>query len=438
MNPGFLLSRGTLGVCRSCRRSLLRQFSTSRAGFASPYQAYPLPARQTPPQPRNASVPDTSIAHPVQAPLPRVHETRPPGPDDGVKDASLSEGQAQRSDPALAPSSSSTASPPSRQPPLSSSEPSSSASSASTSPQPPRRSKLRAPRKAAMKLTPAAVTQIRALLEGPDPKLLKVGVRNRGCSGLAYHLEYVDKAGAFDEAIEQDGVRVLVDSKALFSIIGSEMDWIEDKLSQRFVFRNPNISGLPSPLSRLRHGRPRRRRAVLTSRRGAMRLRRKLHGIRRGGRKTDYRVQEAVRRSDSHAAGPRETEHLQTLNRNLHGRCMHIAYQRSTVPTGQNAPQTQQWLEPARHFGFIPLLNGCILLGCPTRPNLGFLTTFSWLLSFSSTTASSGLRVPLQVATRIWQNEDRDQSYPSPPRRPYRQDELSVEQLSVQPCLGSW
>lgn len=67
-------------------------------------------------------------------------------------------------------------------------------------------------------------------------------MKNRGCSGLAYHLEYVDKPGAFDEAVEQDDVKVLIDSKALFSIIGSEMDWVEDRLSRRFVFRNPNIS----------------------------------------------------------------------------------------------------------------------------------------------------------------------------------------------------
>jgi iron-sulfur cluster assembly protein len=93
-----------------------------------------------------------------------------------------------------------------------------------------------------MKLTPAAVERLRALLDQPEPKLIRVGVRNRGCSGLAYNLEYVDRPGAFDEAVEQDGVRVLIDSKALFSIIGSEMDWVEDKLSQRFVFRNPNIS----------------------------------------------------------------------------------------------------------------------------------------------------------------------------------------------------
>lgn len=98
------------------------------------------------------------------------------------------------------------------------------------------------PRKAAMKLSPTAVEQLRKLLSQPSPKLIRVGVKNRGCSGLAYHLEYVDKPGMFDEVVEQDGVKVLIDSKALFSIIGSEMDWHEDKLSKKFVFRNPNIS----------------------------------------------------------------------------------------------------------------------------------------------------------------------------------------------------
>jgi len=91
-----------------------------------------------------------------------------------------------------------------------------------------------------MTLTPTAVKHLRTLLDQPEPKLIKVGVRNRGCSGLAYHLEYVEKPGMFDEEVEQDGVKVLIDSKALFSIIGSEMDWVEDKLNQRFVFNNPN------------------------------------------------------------------------------------------------------------------------------------------------------------------------------------------------------
>lgn len=83
---------------------------------------------------------------------------------------------------------------------------------------------------------------MRTLLSQPEPKMIRIGVKNRGCSGLSYHLEYVDKPAKFDEVVEQDGVKVVIDSKALFSIIGSEMDWHEDKLSQRFVFRNPNIS----------------------------------------------------------------------------------------------------------------------------------------------------------------------------------------------------
>lgn len=102
-----------------------------------------------------------------------------------------------------------------------------------------------------MKLSPVATEQLRKLMAQPEPKFIRVGVKNRGCSGLAYHLEYVEKPGKFDEVVEQDGVKVLIDSKALFSIIGSEMDWQEDKLSRRFVFRNPNISMWP--LAKLHH-----------------------------------------------------------------------------------------------------------------------------------------------------------------------------------------
>ena len=109
------------------------------------------------------------------------------------------------------------------------------------SPKVKRQSRLR-PRKAAMTITPQAVKQLRRLLQQPNPKMIRVGVKNRGCSGLAYNLEYVDKPSTFDETVEQEGVKVLIDSKALFSIIGSEMNWVDDRLNQRFVFRNPNIS----------------------------------------------------------------------------------------------------------------------------------------------------------------------------------------------------
>ncbi len=59
---------------------------------------------------------------------------------------------------------------------------------------------------------------------------------------MAYHLDYVPPPGGrFDEIVEQDGVKVLIDSKALFSIIGSRMDWRDNRLSAGFVFDNPNV-----------------------------------------------------------------------------------------------------------------------------------------------------------------------------------------------------
>lgn len=102
----------------------------------------------------------------------------------------------------------------------------------------------RASKKAAMTLTPKAVEHIRALQHSASgPKLIRVGVRNKGCAGMSYHLEYIapGQEGRFDERVQQDGVEVLIDSRALFSIIGSEMDWQEDKLSAKFVFNNPNV-----------------------------------------------------------------------------------------------------------------------------------------------------------------------------------------------------
>jgi iron-sulfur cluster assembly accessory protein len=86
--------------------------------------------------------------------------------------------------------------------------------------------------------TPAALDRLRALVASPtEPKLLRIGVKTRGCAGMAYHLDYVPPPGGrFDEVVEQDGVRVLIDSKALFSIIGSTMDWRDNRLSAGFVF----------------------------------------------------------------------------------------------------------------------------------------------------------------------------------------------------------
>ncbi|BGP56262.1 Iron-sulfur assembly protein 1 [Rhodotorula sphaerocarpa] len=115
-----------------------------------------------------------------------------------------------------------------------------SAPDAEAKPKPRTRTAAR-PRKAALTLSKGAVERIQNLLDQPEPKLIRVGVRNKGCAGMSYHLEYVDKPEKFDEVVEQDGVKVVIDSKALFSIIGSQMDWQEDALQARFVFNNPNI-----------------------------------------------------------------------------------------------------------------------------------------------------------------------------------------------------
>ncbi|KAI9445513.1 hypothetical protein H4582DRAFT_932753 [Lactarius indigo] len=96
--------------------------------------------------------------------------------------------------------------------------------------------------KAALSLTPLAVERLQILMSSPTPQLVRIGVRNKGCAGLSYHLEYVNQPAKFDEVVEQDGVKVIIDSKALFSIIGSEMDWHEDALSSRFEFKNPNVT----------------------------------------------------------------------------------------------------------------------------------------------------------------------------------------------------
>jgi len=96
--------------------------------------------------------------------------------------------------------------------------------------------------KAALTLTPLAVERLRILMSSPTPQVVRIGVRNKGCAGLSYNLEYVDRPAKFDEVVEQDDVKVVIDSKALFSIIGSEMDWHEDPLSSKFVFKNPNIA----------------------------------------------------------------------------------------------------------------------------------------------------------------------------------------------------
>ncbi|KAL3231726.1 Iron-sulfur assembly protein 1 [Nakaseomyces bracarensis] len=99
------------------------------------------------------------------------------------------------------------------------------------------------PSRALITLTPSAVAHLRSLTDQPAPKLIRISAKHRGCAGLSYDLSYIDSPGKFDEVVEQDGVKVVIDSKALFSIVGSEMDWVETTLFSKFVFKNPNSKG---------------------------------------------------------------------------------------------------------------------------------------------------------------------------------------------------
>eukprot|EP00123_Amoebidium_parasiticum_P022289 comp8419_c0_seq1/m.3773 comp8419_c0_seq1/g.3773 ORF comp8419_c0_seq1/g.3773 comp8419_c0_seq1/m.3773 type:complete len:128 (-) comp8419_c0_seq1:27-410(-) len=95
--------------------------------------------------------------------------------------------------------------------------------------------------KAVLSLTPAAVNRVKSLLAENHANALKVGVQRRGCNGLSFTMSLAEKKDKFDEEVVVDGARVLIDSKALMSVIGSEMDYVDEKLSAGFVFNNPNV-----------------------------------------------------------------------------------------------------------------------------------------------------------------------------------------------------
>ncbi|XP_048255601.1 iron-sulfur cluster assembly 1 homolog, mitochondrial-like [Haliotis rufescens] len=105
-------------------------------------------------------------------------------------------------------------------------------------------SKRLIPQRVPLVLTQSAVGKLKQLMENkPEMIGVKIGVKTRGCNGLSYTLDYVSEKGKFDEEVLQDGVKVYIDSKAQLTLLGTEMDFIESKLSAEFVFNNPNITG---------------------------------------------------------------------------------------------------------------------------------------------------------------------------------------------------
>ena len=102
--------------------------------------------------------------------------------------------------------------------------------------------RARRPRPQVMSVTPAAAERVKALIEGRGKPTagIRIGVRSKGCSGMSYTLEFADKQEPMDEVVDTQGIKLLIDPKASLFLIGTEMDYEEEKLKSGFVFRNPN------------------------------------------------------------------------------------------------------------------------------------------------------------------------------------------------------
>ena len=95
-----------------------------------------------------------------------------------------------------------------------------------------------------MTLTEAAAARVTALMaQKPGVKGLKIGIKKGGCAGMEYTMEYADAVKPSDEVVEDKGVKILVDPKAVLFLLGTEMDYKTEKLSAQFVFNNPNQQG---------------------------------------------------------------------------------------------------------------------------------------------------------------------------------------------------
>ena len=100
----------------------------------------------------------------------------------------------------------------------------------------------RRPRPKVVSLTPAAAARVKEIMAKADKPYagLRVGVKNGGCAGQEYVFEYAAEKGPIDEVVEDQGVTILIDPKAVLFLIGTTIDYETTKLSSKFVFNNPN------------------------------------------------------------------------------------------------------------------------------------------------------------------------------------------------------
>ena len=98
------------------------------------------------------------------------------------------------------------------------------------------------PGKQAVTMTPAAVTQVRKLMERDGRAGLRIGVKKGGCAGMEYTMEFVDEADKNDEIVDQDGARVMIAPMAQMFLFGTEIDYQTSLLESGFHFNNPNVA----------------------------------------------------------------------------------------------------------------------------------------------------------------------------------------------------
>ena len=102
--------------------------------------------------------------------------------------------------------------------------------------------RARRPRPKVVTLSEGAAERVREIMAKAEKPYagLRVGVKNGGCAGQEYVLEYAEAANPLDEVVEDKGVTILVEPKAVLFLVGTEIDYEVNRLSAKFVFRNPN------------------------------------------------------------------------------------------------------------------------------------------------------------------------------------------------------
>ena len=111
-----------------------------------------------------------------------------------------------------------------------------------TQPDQPRRAPRKRERPKPIRLTDAAAARVKEIMDGAEGRYIgvRVGVTNGGCAGMSYTMAYAEDIKPFEDVAEEKGVKVVIDPKAILFLIGTELDFVQEKLGARFVFNNPN------------------------------------------------------------------------------------------------------------------------------------------------------------------------------------------------------